>query len=784
MAVNPDLHSNQPANGQRPAGNGQNQPGPARPGRRPASNTVRRELHKRIKGRPSHSGGMMSVPRTLGLIIGRVLQLALVILITMGFLLAGIGGGMLVGYITTARPISAEMTKNENETSHITDQDGKDIAILTGSQNINREYISFSLVKKTYIDEAFKAIEDERFDEHIGIDPKRIGSAVLSALANGGSATHGGSTITQQTVKMISGADERSAQRKIQEWYNAIRLEQQKSKDEIMELYINLVPMGNSYVGIQSAAQAYFAKDAANLNLVECAFLAGVPNRPAVYNPLTENGRRNALRRMRIVLGKMHDLQMITDTEYEQALNTELVFRKTPMAVSSNQVNSYFVDYVIESVINDLVSKRGYSREMASVAVYNHGLQIRTTMDAKVQAKVEKVFNTQSLFVVNSSILDDQPEGPNGSVVIVENNPNPGQIKAIVGGYGKKTGNFVLNRAVSARRQPGSSIKPLDVYGPALDTGKITAASVFTDEAVYLNSDTPKKSWPKNSYSSYKGNMTVRNAVKVSCNTIAAQVWKNVLKGETSLKYLKQVGIDRTGENYVAIALGAFNKGMTALEMAGAYATFANEGLYTPPYAYTKVIDANGKVILENRPEYTPVYKPETAFVMTDILKDVLTAGGTGSGFALDRMPAAGKTGTTDDNKDKWFCGYTYYYTAAVWYGYDNRLGSTAIPKQDQKNHIRIWQALMNDIHEGLKVKDFARPKGVITDRICADSGMLATSYCPRTVNEYFISGAVMNPSDSCSLHTAAPTPTPAPIETTQPTFPDMTLPNNFFNGR
>jgi len=260
--------------------------------------------------------------------LGRVIELGLISLIITGFLLAGIGGGMLVGYITTAEPISAGMLSNTTETTHIKDSEGNDIAILTGSQNINREYVSFSAIKKTYIDEAFKAIEDERFDEHIGIDPRRIGSAIVSALANSGSATHGGSTITQQTVKMISGADQRSAQRKIQEWYNAIQLEQQRSKDEIMELYLNLVPMGNSYVGVQSAAKAYFDKDAKDLSLIECAFLAGIPNLPAVYNPLTETGRRNALRRMRIVLSKMHELGWITDSEYDDALNQELVFAK------------------------------------------------------------------------------------------------------------------------------------------------------------------------------------------------------------------------------------------------------------------------------------------------------------------------------------------------------------------------------------------------------------------------------------------------------------------------
>jgi penicillin-binding protein 1A len=726
---------------------------------------VRQDLYRRVRGKPTHSGGMMSIPRTFSVALGRVFELGLISLVIMGFLVAGIGGGMLVGYITTAEPISAGMLTQANETTHITDTEGKDIAILTGSQNINREYVSFSAIKKTYIDEAFKAIEDERFDEHIGIDPRRIGSAIVSALANGGTATHGGSTITQQTVKMISGADQRSAQRKIQEWYNAIQLEQQRSKDEIMELYLNLVPMGNSYVGVQSAAKAYFDKDAKDLSLIECAFLAGIPNLPAVYNPLTETGRRNALRRMRIVLGKMHDLTWITDAEYEAALNEELVFRQTPLAVSSNQVNSYFVDYVIEKVISDLVSERGYSKELAAIAVYNHGFKIETTANSSVQAKVEKVFNTQSLFVQNASILDDYPESPQGSIVVVENYPNPGQIKAIVGGYGQKTGNFILNRAVSSHRQPGSSIKPLDVYGPAIDTGKITAASVISDIPVYLNPDDPTKLWPKNSSGSYKGNLTVRDAVKFSVNTIAAQIWTYMLKGDTSLKYLKAVGIDRSTENYVAISVGAFNLGMTALEMAGGYATLANEGLYTEPYAYTRVLDANGNVLLEHRPEFTQVYKPESAFIMTDIMTGVFKEGGTAGGRSPTNTVAVGKTGTTDENRDKWFCGYTPYYTAAVWYGYDNRLGGRLIPKQDQSNAILIWQATMQALHEGLPARSFTVPKNIVTAVICPVSGQLANTTCLTAYPEYFVPGMALNPTVQCTIHPENPALLP-PVET------------------
>ena len=550
------------------------------PPRRRSSQTVRRELRRRVKGKPTRSGAMTSLMSLLGQSFGKALLLVLVVVLIAGFLLGGLGGGMLVGYLMTAQPISVvvEQIKNTNETGHILDQNGEDVAILTGSQNINREYVSFMSVQHTYIDDAFKAIEDERYDDHIGIDAKRIGSAVFSAMANSGTATHGGSTITQQTVKMISGADQISAQRKVQEWYNAIRLEQEKSKDEIMELYINLVPMGNSYVGIQSAAKAYFEKEAAELNLLECAFLAGIPNRPATYNPLTENGRRNALRRMRIVLAKMYELEMIDQDEYEEALNTELVFRKTPPRVSSSQVNSFFVDYVIQMVIQDLVDKRGYSEQMATLAVYNHGLRIETTLDQDAQAKAEEVFRTEEYFSKDPAALSHLPSGPSGSIVIIDNDANPGQVKAMVGGYGEKSANFVLNRATNAQRQPGSSIKPLNVYGPALDTGKLTAASILTDQVVYFDDKNPTTPYPKNADGGYEGNMTVRRAIERSRNTTAAYVWQEVIGGETSVSYLELLGIDRTTELFVSTAMGGFTYGMTTMEMAGGFATFANDG--------------------------------------------------------------------------------------------------------------------------------------------------------------------------------------------------------------
>ncbi len=739
------------------------------PPRRKSANLVKKDLHKRLRGKPTRSTSMLSLPRTIILAVQRSIVIVIILLLIAGFTLAGLGGGMLVGYITTAEEVVTDQIKSTNETTKILDQDGNEIAVLTGRDNINRVYISFSEVKDTYIDEAFMAIEDERFFDHIGIDIQRIASAVLSALSNGGTPTHGGSTITQQAVKLISGEGDVSAQRKVQEWYKAILLEKQKSKDEIMELYVNLVPMGNSYVGIQSAATAYFGKDASELSLAECAFLAGVPNGPSIYNPMTENGRRNALRRMRIVLGMMHELGYIEDDEYTDALNTELIFNDDKAVNSGTQVLSYFVEYVIDTVKNDLVTNRGISEPLAASMIYNNGLTIKTTMDPDVQAKMEETFNTRELFVSNEAAIEDLPEDPQGSMVVISNGSDHGQVKGMVGGYGEKTANLVINRATDAARQPGSSIKPLAVYGPGIDTGYITPATIYDDHEISF--ETNQGTWsPKNSYSGYKGLMTIRSALTNSVNTVAVQILDR-MKTETALQYLNMVGLDRyEDEGNLSMALGAFTNGMSTLEMASAYTIFPNNGLYTAPYCYTEVLDVEGNVLLSYSPEFTEVLKPASAYVMISMMHDVVTSGTATSigGYIQPGIYTAGKTGTTDNNRDKWFCGYTPYYTASVWYGYDNKFGSTEIYRYDRSNAIKIWKDAMVKIHEGLDGAGFDKPNGVTSITICTESGEKATQYCRdagTTRSEIFVSGSIMNPSTDCSLH-LAPTPTPEPLET------------------
>ena len=538
---------------------------------------IKKAYHKKLRGRPSHTAINETVPQKIIIVFKQFIKVVIIALIILGLTLGGVGAGMLAGYISTADPLNVSQLQSKNETSYVYDSKGNVLAKLTGSQNIDSEHINYDQFSNTYIDEAFIAIEDERFKTHIGIDFKRIGGAIFSFIITAGNPTSGGSTITQQTIKLFTGEDDVSAQRKIQEWYQAILLEQQWEKWQIMEQYVNLVPMGNSYVGIQSASKAYFGKSASELNLAECAFLAGIPNLPGRYNPLTESGRRNAFRRQRIILGKMLELGSITKDQYDEALETEIRFVTKAKTDTTIVVNSYFVDYAIEQVKDDLMLELGYSSSLALTTIYNYGCKIYTTMDPDAQAVVDEAFTNESLFITNKALVADFPEHVQGGMVLID--PVSAQIKAMAGGFGKKDANFIINRATDIARQPGSTIKPLAVYAPSIDMGKITAASLIDDLPLFLNKATPNDEYPRNSYKGHLGLMTVRNGLKISSNVIAAQIWM-ILGGSNSLEYLKNVGLDRPNENYLSIAFGGFNVGMAPLDMAAAYQVFPNNGQY------------------------------------------------------------------------------------------------------------------------------------------------------------------------------------------------------------
>ncbi|MCH4154093.1 MAG: transglycosylase domain-containing protein [Saccharofermentans sp.] len=759
----------------------------------PENSALADELRSQLRGKPTRSGFNRSAGREIRGFIWDILRVIIVFVLCFCFLFGGFGSGMLLGYASTTKPLSIGdlTTAEESQTSFVYDSEGNVIAKLTGSENVDRIYVPISQVKNTYMDEAMISIEDERFYEHSGIDLKRIGSALLSALAHGGTATYGGSTITQQTVKLISGQDEHSTSRKVQEWFSAMQLEQNLSKDEILELYMNLAPMGNNYVGVQAAAQNYFGKDASELTLPECALLAGLPKSPSYYNPLRESGRRNALRRMRIILGKMYELGYITEQQYNDALNTEVVF-KTQDNDTSSEVNSYFTEYAISEVIGDLAEARGISRSLASTLIYNRGYHIYTTLEPGTQAILDEAFTNQDLFQQDPDAISDYPEKPTGSMVVI--NTSTGAIAAMQGGYGEKTMNLSLNRATSSYRNPGSSVKPLIDYGPALELGIIAPGTTYIDQECHLDPSNPDAVWPVNYERDYLGPITIRQALVKSRNTIAAQVWTNV-GGDTALWYLKQVGIDRTDEgSFPSQSVGGFTKGMTTLEMAAAYNTFASGGTYTAPHAYTQVLDSEGTAVLTADPVSYQVYSPETCFLMADMLKGVVTSGtpskfgGQITNSAGEHIDTAGKTGTTSDNNDKWFCGFTPYYAAAVWYGYDNRLRQTEIPRADRNNAVRIWMYCMQKIHANLPAAEFVKPDTVISVQVCS-SGYYATDACRAagtTITDYFVTGSALCPTEDnpCPVHGVPAETTPAvdPNATTDPNA-DQTPPQTVAAG-
>lgn len=717
----------------------------------------RKKLKSRIRNKPSSSSEQTSFFHFLGMSLSMLLKTILVIFLIAVFALIGVGGGMLSGYISTAQEIDLSNIQNNlnSAETRILDKDGNLVTTLKGGGTI-AEFVPYSSLEASYLPGAFISIEDERFLNHPGIDMKRILSAVISAVLNGGNPTHGGSTITQQTVKMITGHNVVSAQRKIQEWYSAINLERTMSKEAILELYLNLVPMSNNYQGVGAAAKAYFNKDISELTLAESALLAGIPNRPATYNPMTEFGRRNCLRRMRLVLSSMLNNQVISVDEYDGALNEEIIFDFSAQNSREDTVYNWFVETVLEEVKKDLVNHKGYTPELAAMAVYNYGLTIETTLDSEAQAKLEKVFRDEALFVNDPAQLPNTPEHPQAAITVMDNRPGEeGLVRAVVGGFGKKQGNLIFNMATDAKRQPGSSIKPLVVYTPALEVGAISQASFLVDEPKYLNPNDPNTPYPLNNSRTYEGPVTLSRALLMSLNTIAADVYANILSPEVGLAYLKECGIDRTDEPYVATALGGFEEGMSTWEMTEAYSVLANHGIYHQPTSYLRVLNQDGTILLDHTDRLNyQVYKPATTYIMTTMLKNVAEA--SWNGAKPDNTLAAGKTGTTDNFRDVWFCGYTPYYTAAVWYGYANANGrNISIPLIDGYNACHIWRASMEELHADLPAADFARPDGVINMTICADSQQIANEFCEETRNVLLIEGSPANPDKVCEMHDA-----------------------------
>lgn len=663
-------------------------------------------------------------------VIWASVAISVVVLICVGTaVIFGVGSGMYAAVTREIDDLDFEaMAYNFSSIVYADDKDGNSVEVEFLHNDGNREWVEMEKIPKIAKDAAI-AIEDERFYSHNGVDYKRTAGAVfgwISAKVTGGEPEYGGSTITQQVIKNLTQEKEKTVSRKIMEMMRAVAFEKQFTKEEILSAYLNIIYFGNQCYGIESAAKMYYSKSAIDLTLPEAAMIVGITQAPSRFDPF--KNPENALTKRNTVLKKMQELGKITKEEYDQAVATPLGVNDNRAPIES-KIYNYFIDQVISDVIADLQEEKGYSHAFATSQVFGGGLKIYTTMDSNVQAAMEEVYE-------NTANFPGASRGIQSAMVVMD--PTTGQVKGMIGGIGEKTESRGLNRATQSTRQPGSSTKPISVYGPALEMGKITASSMVADAPLKVGS------WsPKNSYSGFKGSMTVRKAIEISANIPAVRTLQ-LLGTEESYDFLvNKLGISsltsKDKESLAALSLGGMSKGISPLEMTAAYATFANEGVYIEPHTYTKVVDKSGKVILEKKPVTRRAMSKGNAYIMSTMLKDVVNgASGTGKAARLSKMPTYGKTGTSNGNNDKWFCGYTPYYVGAAWYGYDRRasVGGTNISAQ-------VWKKVMEKIHEGLPVKDFEKPDDVITVSVCTATGKLSSSGCRYARKDVVAKGSV-----------------------------------------
>ncbi len=612
---------------------------------------------------------------------------------------------------------------------------------------------------------AFIAIEDQRFYEHNGMDVKRTLGAVMSFV--GGDSSYGGSTITQQLIKNFSGDDDTTIQRKITEIFRAISLTEKRSKDEVLEMYLNTINLSNGCHGVQAAANYLFGKDVKDLTLVECASLAAIPKSPYQYNPKLypeANEERRAL-----VLEKMKELSddgklgniKISDEEYKAALNAELVLNITEQTeqTETTEVYSYFTDALIEQLIEDFNREYGYPRSVATNIIFNGGLKIHATVDPAIQNILEETYLEDSTFYGPNERV---PEGikPQSAMTVID--PYTGEVKGLVGGRDEKTESRGLNRATMATRQVGSAIKPLTVYAPAVDRGYIGYASVI-DDTPYTFNESLGKYWPENAGRPYLGYVNVNYAIAESLNTTAVKTLAKITPGFSYEFATKKLGLENLKESdidYAPLALGGLTSGLTTLEMASAYTIFPNNGNRCAPRLYTVVYDNDGNILLENKPSSTKAISPESAQLMTKMLEGVVQRG-TGTAVTLkNKVDVAGKTGSTNSNKDLYFVGYTPYYVAACWYGYDE----PKVMNYNVNPAMRAWDVVMTRIHDEIVVpkavtgvKEFPEDL-LVKAKYCRDSGKLCTDLCtqydPRGSREedgWFVKSKI--PREKCDVH-------------------------------
>ena len=641
-----------------------------------------------------------------------------------------------------------EITKEDlvitMQNSSTYDKDGKLLHDLNGEEN--RKIIPLSEMGE-YIPKAYVAIEDERFYKHSGIDLYRTAGAIFTYITHGGKSSFGGSTITQQLVKNIMEDDDDSIARKIREWSRAYKVEQMLSKSQILELYLNEIFVGGQQIcGVESGAKYYFSKSAKDLSLAEAAFMAGINDSPNYYNPFGDEDKTEIINnKTKLVLNKMLEVKdengvpFITQEEYDKAIeevDNGLKFKEGKF--SSDSDLSFLEVEAINQAIEDLMEEYDLKYDAAKARLYNNGYKIYTTQDTDIQDRMEEEYLKDKYIKKATSKNAEEGAHTQSAMVIIDH--TNGQVVGSVGGLGEDSPTYGYDRATSKERQTGSSMKPLAAVAPGLENGVITAATVYDDS----RTDFGGGYTPDNS-TGYKGLITVREAIKWSSNIVNIKILSNVGRSN-SIKFLNELGMTQLDEKDedLTLALGGTYHGISPLQMAAGYAMIANKGEYIEPTFYTKVEDASGTVILEAKQEKKRVMTEGNAYILSSILKSPV-AGGTAYLCAMSGMDVAAKTGTTNQSKDRWLCGFTPYYAAATWFGYD--VPERVSMPMDNPAMV-IWAAVMKDIHEDLDGERFEKPKNIVTAKICMDSGRVATKECTRTYTEEFVSGTVPEKCD------------------------------------
>lgn len=671
--------------------------------------------------------------------IGHLFSRILITLVLIGVLcgcFCGIAFAMYVHiYINpSAQETAAEISKglglNLNSFIYAKESDSDEYTLYeTIKGKENREWVDSDKIPDT-LKNAVVAIEDERFYKHHGVDWVRTIGAVKGWLLGG--TQYGGSTITQQLIKNITADNDYSVKRKVNEIFRAFALEKEiDDKDRILVMYLNTIYLGYNSYGVQTAAMQYFDKDVSQLDLAESAVLAGLTNNPSIYD--VYNHPEKVKERQETILAQMLDQKMISQEEYEAAVAEELNYR--PYEEYQQEIKStysYFTDEVIKDVINDLMTEKGYSRLVAENMVYSGGLNIYATIDTKVQNALDEVWANAD----NFPNTEKYGEIPQSAMVITD---KQGNIVGIAGGRGEKTSSRGFSYASDARRQPGSSIKPLATYGPAMDAGIATPDTTVYDRA--LIQDAEGNPWPMNDGKYPTGRaMTVKEGMTRSLNTISAQLLKQLTPQKSYEFMTQQLGFklvdSRTNEDgtvqsdidLAPLALGALTDGVTVREMAGGFSTFINDGVYGGTRTYTKVTDSEGNTIMENTPNTDKGFtNVRTAYYMLDCLQNV-TAHGTAYGIQLDGVETGGKTGTTTSNTDIWFCGITPKYSGAVWVGYEHNYRLDGLYG---RNAAEIWLAVMQKVHAGDSGLVFdSHPQDFEEVTYCMDTGLLASGAC------------------------------------------------------